>query len=185
MVLDIISITLIIIFFVRGYSKGIIVAAFSVIAIVLGIICALKLSERLATYLFEEGIVTSGWAQLVSYVILFVGVIWLVRIIAKVIEKALDAAMLGWANKSAGGLLYSFLAVVVVSSLLWLGTEMKFLSADTIEESRTYAYIAPVAPWVAEKVGALWPMAKDVFTDLHEFFDNVNQYLPEHVDTTR
>lgn len=183
MILDIIIITLIIIFFVRGYMKGIIVAAFSLLAIVLGIICALKLSERLATYLFQEGYVTSGWAQLISYIILFIGVMWLVRLIAKAIESALDAVMLGWVNKSVGGLLYAFLAAVVCSTLLWIGNEMQVLSPDLIEESRSYVYIQPIAPWVADKLGTVWPMAKSVFADLQTFFSNVNQMLPEHVDT--
>lgn len=183
MVIDIIAITLIIIFFIRGYMKGIIVAVFSLVAIILGIICALKLSERLATYLFDKGYVTSGWAQVISYVILFIGVVWLVRIIAKALESALNVAMLGWVNKGVGGLIYAFLAVIICSSMLWLAAEMQILSPDTIAKSKTYPYIEPVAPWVADKVGGLWPMAKSVFTDLQTFFSNVNDYLPEHVDT--
>lgn len=183
MVLDIAAITIVIIFFVRGYRKGIIVAALSVVAIVLGIICSLKLSERLATYLFEQGYVTSGWAQLVSYVALFIGVIWLVRITAKAIESGMDAVMLGWINRSVGGLLYGFLSLVIISSLLWVGREMQILTPEMIAASKTYEYIEPIAPFVAEKVGYLWPMAKDVFADLQAFFSNVNQYIPTSVDT--
>ncbi|MCB0698708.1 MAG: CvpA family protein [Chitinophagales bacterium] len=185
MIIDIIAITLIIIFFIRGYMKGIIVAAFSLIAIVLGIICALKLSERLASYLLSAGYVSSGWAQLLSYVVLFIGVVWLVRIIAKAIESAASMAMLGWANKGIGGLLYAFLAVTVCSSIFWLGREMQLLSEETIAASKTYPYIEPVAPWIADKVGMVLPFLKNVFADLQTFFTNVNEYLPEHVDTTR
>ncbi len=185
MIIDIIAITIIIIFFIRGYMKGIIVAAFSLIAIILGIICALKLSERLAVYLFNEGYVTSGWAQIISYIILFVGVVWLVRIIAKAIESALNVAMLGWVNKSIGGIIYAFLAVTICSSLLWLGSEMQLLSPDLADNSKTYPYIEPIAPWVADKLGVIWPMARDVFADLQNFFNNVNEYLPEHVGTDR
>lgn len=185
MIIDIIAITLIIIFFIRGYKKGIIVAAFSLLAIVLGIICALKLSERLASYLLSEGYVSSGWAQLISYVVLFIGVVWLVRVIAKAIESAVDVAMLGWVNKSIGGLLYAILAATVCSTILWLGREMQLLSETTIADSKTYEYIEPIAPWIADKVGMVLPFLKNVFADLQTFFNNVNEYLPEHVDTTR
>lgn len=184
MVLDIIAITLIIIFFVRGYMKGIIVAAFSVLAIVLGIICALKLSEVLARYLFEQGWVTSGWAQIISYIILFVGVVWGVRMVAKAMESAMQAVMLGWVNKGLGGLFYAFIAIMAWSALLWLGTEMVIVTPEMIATSKTYEYTQPIAPWVADKVGYLWPMAKEVFSDLELFFDNVNEYIPQHVDTT-
>ncbi len=166
MLLDIIAITLIIIFFIRGYMKGIIVAAFSVLAIVLGIICALKLSE------------------LISYIILYVGVVWGVRLLAKAIESAMQAVMLGWVNKGLGGLFYAFIATMAWSALQWLGSEMKIVTPEMIAESKTYEYIQPVAPWVADKVGYLWPMAKEVFSDLELFFNNVNEYIPQHVDTT-
>lgn len=183
MVLDFIAITLIVIFFIRGYMKGIIVAAFSVLAIILGIICSLKLSERLATYLFEQGYVTSGWAQIVSYIILFTGVVLLVRLIAKAMQSAMEAVMLGWVNKGLGGLFYAFVAIVSWSTLLWLGNEIKFIKPEQKEASRTYEYIAPVAPYIATQTGTFWPMAKDVFADLQLFFENVNEQLPQDVDT--
>lgn len=183
MLLDIITITIIIAFFIRGYMKGIIIAAFSVLALVLGTLAALRLSERLASYLLEEGIVTSGWGQIVSYIILFVGVVLLVRMIAKALEATLKAAMLGWVNKTIGGLLYGLLGAVIWSALLWLGTEMHFVTEQHISESKTYQYINPIAPWVADKVGNLIPMIKNVFADLEVFFSKVNLILPEHVDT--
>ncbi len=183
MILDIIAITIIIAFFIRGYMKGIIIAAFSVLALILGTLAALRLSERLATYLLEEGIVTSAWSQVISYIILFVGVILLVRLIAKALDSTMKAVMLGWLNKSIGGLLYAFLGAMIWSALLWLGAEMSFIKQEHISASVTYEHIQPLAPWVADKVGYLIPMIKDVFADLEEFFSKVNQYIPDHVDT--
>ena len=103
MALDIIGVTLIIVFFIRGYMKGIIVAVFSVLAITLGIICSLKLSEKLASFLYEKGWVTSGWAQLVSYVLLFVAIVLIVRVVAKAIETSAKALMMGCINSGIGG----------------------------------------------------------------------------------
>ena len=51
MIIDILTITLVVAFFIQGYMKGVIVAIFSVVAFILGIICALKLSELLASFL--------------------------------------------------------------------------------------------------------------------------------------
>jgi membrane protein required for colicin V production len=174
MTLDLIGITLLIIFFIRGYMKGLIVAAFSVLAVLLGAICALKLSELFASWLKEEGIITSGWAQLLSYVILFVGVMLLVRLIGKAIESSLEAVMLGLANKIIGGLLYVGITAVVWSTLLWIGTKMMLISPETIASSKTYEYFEPIAPWTYDRMGQLLPFAKDVFSDLSEFFDGIN-----------
>lgn len=183
MTIDIIVITIIIAFFIRGYMKGIIIAAFSVLAIILGVLASLKLSERLSSYLLEQELVTSGWAPIISYTILFIGVVILVRLIAKAIESAMRAVMLGWINKLIGGVLYAFMGAVVLSALLWLGTEIAAIEEKHIATSKTYKYIMPVAPWVAEKVGYVIPMAKSIFADLEQFFQKVNVLLPEHVDT--
>ena len=65
MLLDVIGLILIALFFIRGYTQGLIVAAFSVIAILLGILCALKLSQSLSAWLLANHYVTSGWVQLI------------------------------------------------------------------------------------------------------------------------
>lgn len=181
--LDFAIATLLIIFFVRGYMKGIIVAVFALLSIVIGTICALKLSSLLAAWLLAKGWVTSGWGQLFSYAILFIGVVILVRLIAKAIETTLNVAMLGWLNKIIGGVLYGLMATIVISSLLWIANQMHLIAPETIAYSKTYSYIAPVAPWVFDHIGKLIPFAKDVFGELQHFFDSVNQHLPDHVGT--
>ena len=181
MALDVIGIILIILFFIRGYTRGIIVALFSVLAILLGIIVALKLSHALAAWLLAKGYVTSGWAQLVSYVVLFVIVVLIVRLIARLIQKAVEGMMLGVVNKLIGGLLYAFLGAVFWSSLLWIGSRMHIITPETIAASKTYSWLSALAPWFFEQVGKLLPFAKDIFSNLEHFFDTVNQKLPEHV----
>jgi membrane protein required for colicin V production len=184
MMLDFIGLALIVLFFIRGYMKGIIVAVFSVLAILLGVVCALKLSHLLASYLLEKGWVTSGWGQLISYIILFVGVILIVRLIAKAIENAIGG-MPGVLNKIIGCILYAALAIVVWSSILWLCNRMHLLTPEGIASSKTYHYISPIAPWVFEQVGKLLPFAKDTFHDLQRFFEKVDQTLPDHVGFAR
>jgi membrane protein required for colicin V production len=181
--LDIIGLTILVIFFIRGYMKGIIVAVFSVLAIILGIACALKLSGWLGEWLLAKGWATSGWVQLISYIILFIAVFIIVTLLAKIIEKTLQLAMLGWINGIIGGFLYAFLGAVVWSSLLWILNQLHVLSPETIAYSKTYSYFEPLAPWVFDHIGNLIPFAKDLFTDLKDFFDKTNQHLPEHVGT--
>ncbi|RYE20266.1 MAG: CvpA family protein [Sphingobacteriales bacterium] len=175
MALDIIGVTLIIVFFIRGYMKGLIVAVFSVLAILLGIICSLKLSGKLAAFLFEKGWVTSGWGQVISYAILFIAVVLVVRIIAKAIETSAKALMMGWINSGIGGIFYAFMGAIIWSSFLWIGNEMQMIEASTKATSLTYTYFAPLAPWLFEKIGKVWPMVKDIFGNLQHFFNNVNE----------
>lgn len=185
MVLDIIGLSFIILLFIRGYMKGVIVAAFSLIGIILGIICALKFSHILALYFFHQGIITSGWAQVVSYLIIFIGIVLIVRMIAKALETLLRAVMLGVVNRIVGGILYGFIAALVWSSFIWISNQMHLISPETIASSKTYPYLSKLAPWVVNNVAQLWPFAKNIFTDLEHFFMEVNKKLPQHVGADR
>ena len=181
MVLDVVGIILIILFFIRGYMKGLIVALFSVLAILLGILVALKFSQMLAAWLLEKGYVTSGWVQIISYVVLFVVVVVIVHLIAKLIERALEGMMLGTVNKLIGGIFYAFLGAVLWSSLLWIGSRMHMITPESIGQSKTYSWLSRLAPWVFEQAGKLIPFVKDTFEKLQHFFDTVNSKPADHV----
>jgi membrane protein required for colicin V production len=175
MILDVIGIILILLFFIRGYMKGFILAAFSVLAILLGLLCALKLSQTFAAWMLARGYVSSGWVQVVSYVLLFIMVVIVVRLIGKLIEKAVETLMLGLINRLIGGLLYAFLGAVFWSSLLWIGNRMRIITPETIAASHTYPWLSRLAPWFFEQAGRFLPFAKDTFNKLEHFFDSINQ----------
>jgi len=181
MALDVIGIILIILFFIRGYVKGFIVAAFSVLAILLGVLCALKLSQTFAVWMLEHGYISSGWAQVISYVVLFVAVVLIVHLIAKLIQKALEGMMLGMVNKLVGAVLYAFLGAVLWSSFLWIGARMNIITPETIAASKTYPVLSGLAPWFFEQAGKLLPFVKDTFDKLGHFFDTVNQKAQSNV----
>lgn len=173
--IDVAGLIIILVFFIRGYMKGLIVAAFSVIAILLGVLCALKLSQSFAAWLLAHDYVSSPWAQVVSYIVLFIGVVLLVRLIGSMVEKAAEGLLLGTVNKLLGGLLYAFMGAVVWSSLLWIGARAHIIPDPTIKESVSYVSIAALAPWFFEVAGSLLPFAKDTFGKLGHLFDTINQ----------
>ena len=183
MAIDVIGIILLILFFIRGYYRGFIVAAFSVLAILLGVLCALKLSQSLAAWLLAKGYVTSGWVQVVSYVLLFVAVVLVVHLIAKLLQKAVEGLMLGIINRLAGALLYLFLGAILWSSFLWIGGRMNIIGPETINASKTYPFFSKLAPWFFDLAGRLLPFVKDTFIKLEHFFDAVNQKTPGNVGT--
>jgi membrane protein required for colicin V production len=173
--LDIAGVIIIVLFFYRGYTRGIILAVFSVLAILLGLLCALKLSQSFSTWLLEKGYVSSGWVQVVSYVILFVGVILVVRLIARLLQTAIEAVMLGLVNRLFGGLLYAVLGVIVWSSMLWIGARANMIPSETIATSKTYSWVSGIAPWFWFQAGKLIPFVQDTFKQLEHFFDAIKQ----------
>jgi membrane protein required for colicin V production len=185
MIIDSIYLICLLIFLVRGYSKGIVIALFSVVAIIFGVLAALKLSGTVSKMLFSSGNGAAQWAPLVTYALIFLLVVWLVRLGARLIEKSFEAVALGWINKLAGAALYGFLISFVFSSLLWLLDKMQLINAETKAASKVYPLLDTLAPMVFSGIGNILPFAKHIFDDLSGFFDGVNQTLPDYVDPDR
>lgn len=174
MVIDVIYIICLLIFMIRGYSKGIVVALFSMVAIILGVMGALKLSQSVSALLFTDG---GKWAPLVSYVIVFLLIVWLVKLGAMLVQRMMEAATLGWLNRLSGALIYGFLVSFVFSSLLWLFNQMNLIRLETKEGSITYSFIEALAPEVFLQIGKVFPFAKHIFDDLSLFFEQVNRRI--------
>lgn len=179
MIIDAIFCISLLIFLIKGYSKGVVVALFSVLAIVFGVLGALKLSGSLASLLFDHGEKGGRWAPFLSYLIVFILIVWLVRLGAKLVQRSMEAVALGWINRIGGAVLYLFMVCFVFSSILWLFNQMAVINPETKEDSKVYSFIEPVAPKVFGVIGTVMPFAKHIFSDLAAFFDNVNQRLPD------
>ena len=123
--------------------------------------------------------------EIFSFLIIFFGIVWLVGIVARIIEKSVQAIMLGIFNRIAGALLYAFIGAFIWSAKLWIANRAHFLAPETLTTSKTYDFFAPIAPWVFAHIGLVLPFAKDIFADLGHFFDGVNQHLPGHVGADR
>lgn len=185
--LDFVTAVVLALGFLRGYRKGLIVAVFSFVAVLLGVLVALKLSHLLTAWLTEKGI-GGAWAPMVAYILLFIGVGFLVRAGAKAVEGLTKVVMLGFANKLAGGVLYTSIGMVVWSSMLWLAARTGLVSPETKSASKTYAYLEPIAPAVYEKAGVVLPFARGVFNDLSSTLDSAVQRkaVPEsHLQSTK
>src|SRR5262245_14480231 len=102
MILDIILIVILILAIIRGFRRGLIVALFSVIAFIIGLAAAMKLSVVVAGYVGRAVNISDKWLPIISFAIVFFVVVLLVRWGAALIQKSVEFAMLGWANKLGG-----------------------------------------------------------------------------------
>ena len=178
MILDIIVAVILILALVKGYRQGLIVALFSLIAFVIGIAAAMKLSVVAAGYIGKAVNVSDKWLPIISFAVVFLIVVLLVRLGAKFIQKTVELAMLGWANRVAGILLYAALYILIFSVLLFYADQMNFIKPETKSESATYSYIQPWGPKLMEGLGKIIPVFKGMFQDLEDFFDKVSKEVP-------
>ncbi|MDQ6761444.1 MAG: CvpA family protein, partial [Bacteroidota bacterium] len=157
----------------KGIRKGFIIGIFSLLAFIIGLAAALKLSAIVAKYLEQNILTATKWLPALSFFLVFIIVVLLVNLGAKLIKKTFDLAMLGWLDRLLGIILYIILYTIIFSILLFFAEKMLLLKAQVILESKTYNYIAPWGPKVIDNLGNIIPLFRDMFAQLQSFFENI------------
>lgn len=181
MIIDVIFLLLVIWALFKGYSRGFIVAFFSLVALVAGLAAAMKLSVVTAHWL-KDSIHTGStrWLPLLAFILVFVVVGLLVRLGATILQKAVEMIWLGWLNKLAGIILYLLLYTIVLSIFLFYIHKTGLMDSDTLAASRVYPVIQPWGPAVMDSIGKAIPVFKNMFTELEQFFAGVAGEIQQH-----
>ena len=173
MLIDIIFLFLMVLAFFKGVKNGLVLAVFSLLGLIVGLAAAIKLSVLVADYLKDTVNVSAKWLPFLSFILVFIGVVILVRMGATAIEKTMEFAMMGWLNKLGGIILYALLYIILFSVLLFYVDKLNLINPKTITASRMYPYLQPWGPKVMDMMGAIIPWFKDMFTELEKFFEGV------------
>ncbi len=173
MLIDIIFAVLLVIACIRGYQRGLVIALFSVIAFIIGLAAALKLSTVVAHYMEGSVNVSARWLPFIAFFLVFLVVVLLIRLGGKMIEKSLQLVLLGWLNKLGGILFFAALYIIIFSVFLFYAEKMHLVQPATIQSSQTYSFIQPWGPKLINGFGDLIPWFKDMFSDLEKFFESL------------
>lgn len=134
--------------FVKGFSAGLVRTLFELLAWIIGLLIALKLTSLISGY------VASGLNWNPSYlpILVFIAIIILAHLvisgIGKGVEKLIRLAQLGWLNRAIGGLIYVAVNLTIISILLWLLVKSDMLSDNVIQQSKLFSFVSPIAPFV-------------------------------------
>jgi membrane protein required for colicin V production len=177
MVIDIIFVFLLVMALIQGYRRGLIVAVFSLVSIIVGLAAAIKLSAVVANQLGNTVNVSDKWLPVVSFAIVFIVVVLLVRLGARAIQKLTEAMMLGWANRLGGIVLYVAIYITIFSVILFYANHVKIIKPEAIKASVTYSFIQPWGPKAIDGFGSLIPFFRDMFTQLEGFFSRIPEKI--------
>ena len=173
MTLDIIYAIIIVLAIFHGYRRGLIVGLFSLVAVIIGLAAAMKLSIVAGKYIGKVVKIPDQWLPIISFAIVFLLVVLLIRLGARVIQKAVETVMLGWVNRIGGILFYVAIYTIIFSVLLFYAEQMKILQPETINKSVTYSFVRPWGPKVIDGFGSIIPVFKNMFGELEQFFDGI------------
>jgi membrane protein required for colicin V production len=134
----------------KGFSKGLIIQAASLAALLLGIFGAIKFSGYTAFVLTKKFNVTGEYLQLTAFAITFVLIVIAVHIIARLTEKFVKAVALDFVNRILG-LLFSTIKMAFIISIILvivniIDYKTPFLPKDKVNKSLLYKPLSSLAP---------------------------------------
>lgn len=136
----------------KGFSKGLIVELASILALIAGLYIAANFSQWSADLLNNLFEWNGAWISYVAFLLTFLGVVFGVYALAKVIEKAVNMASLKLVNKISGslfGLLKMALILSIILNLLgWIDQQIPLLSKSEPDHSLLFSPMQQVAPKV-------------------------------------
>ena len=174
MIIDILFAIVLLLAVFKGWKKGLIVGVFSLLALIAGAAAALKLSASFAIYMQKETGHPSPMWPVVTFILIFIVVAVLVHLIARLLEKTLQLAMLGWANRLCGILLYGVAYIILFSIGLWFANQLYLIPPTLKSQSHIYPWASKIAPEVIDHAGKLAPWFKDSFHQLEHFFQRIS-----------
>ncbi|MBO4368668.1 MAG: CvpA family protein [Desulfovibrio sp.] len=137
-VFDLIIILLLVFFSLRGLSNGFIAEVAGIIAIVGGFSCANAFQSKLAASL---GFITNPSVRsITAYVLIFIAVMLLVSLIARILRKILEISFAKWIDNLAG-LLLGLAKGLLLCSLCLIVIQALFANAPFIQNSHTIPYL--------------------------------------------
>lgn len=142
----------------KGFTKGLIIELATLIALLLGIYIAGHFSDYTADFLRNKMDFHSKYMSIISFSITFLGIVLLVMLFGKSLEKVVNVLLLSFVNKISGAIFGLMKAAFVISTIIYiLGTfdaEQKLISPELQQGSLLYKPVKTIAP-------ALFPIIKE------------------------
>ena len=107
----------------RGFQRGFLTQVAIFLGLGMGLLAGYHGSARIAEELRESWQLTGAWVGKLAFFLAFVGVLLLVRILAKVVEKGAKLALLNWVNRLLG------VVFSTLSGVLLMGVGFYFLNS--------------------------------------------------------
>lgn len=166
--LDIIILVVLFIGAVSGMMKGFIRQLATLLGLIIGLVAAKALYEAVAQEWIGRFIDSMTMAQILAFLLIWIGVPLAFSLVAWLLTKAMDAIALGWLNRLLGAALgmlkFLLMAALMISVFEFFDADNKIVSKTIKSESVLYYPLKEVA-------GLFIPAAKSVTEQL---FNDIN-----------
>jgi len=138
--------------FVRGSMRGLIVELASLVALVAGIYGAIHFSYYALVFLKDYVTWEEHYIQLAAFAITFLGIVLLILLVGKLLTRLAGIIALGILNRILGGLFgivkFAFILSVIIMFLEGINSNIGFLKEEHVETSILYKPVKSIAPMI-------------------------------------
>ena len=156
-VLDIILLCFVALLLVNGIRKGFIISLASLVALIVGIYCAVHFSNYISDILIQHVHPSHTWLPILSFTITFLIVVILIMLLAKGLEKLVELVGMGFFNRLFGaifgllkGILYASILLFIINSI---DQSENLIHRKTKEDSIFYKPIEMIFPTLMKIFG--------------------------------
>lgn len=166
-VLDIILIIPLLFAIYRGFRKGLVYMAASLLALILGIIGAIKFRSAVGILLDSWFTISPDHLNVIAFAVTFLLIVLIVHSAAFLVDKLIKAVALNFVNRMLGVVFGLIVTSFILSMLLWplntVNEQREIIKKDHIEGSLLWKPLSAIAP-------TLFPYLKR---------DEFNGWIPE------
>ncbi len=134
----------------KGYTRGFILQAATLAALILGIFGAIKFSGFTATIIIEKLHFNWEYMHLVAFAITFIGIVIGIHFLARLFEKLLKAISINFINRLLGVIFnlikYAFIISAILVVINGINRRIHFLPEEKINQSILYKPLSALAP---------------------------------------
>ena len=147
-----------------GYKEGFLMELISVAAIMLGVLCGFKLMGEGMIFLEERFNADKSTLPYLSFAVIFIIIVVLVRLLGKLVKNSIDKTFLGTVDQAMGSILGAFKTLFLLSIVLWIADSLRFTPKEEwTNGSWLYPFTATLAPRTADWLGGFMPVFKEIF----------------------
>ena len=134
--------------FYKGFSKGFVIVIASFVALILGVVGAMYFSDMVAEVLKAKTEMDEQYISITAFTLTFMGIIFGVHLIAKVVNQAVKIVALGPLNKIMGGTFSALKTIVILSVVFYIfdfvNSNVTLVKHKTLRESIAYSNIMAI-----------------------------------------
>lgn len=172
---DIVLIVLLLIGAFAGFKRGFVLEVASFLALFLAILGGLHFLHWGISIINEHFELAGKFVPILSFLMIFIGIILLVNVIGKALKKVIHMTPLGAVDTIVGGMIGALKWAFILSVMIWITEMFGFeIPRHLTESSKIYGFIAGVAPAGVALISKIIPISSDLFdelTDMMSFFE--------------